>query len=116
MLSKLTNLIVPYDYSLVSFHVNSLFTSIPQNLTIGSVIHDLDQDSTLKHRTNIDDTNIMEMVKLCIQANVFQKFDKLYKQVKGVPMGSPISIGIAELKMQYIERNILNNENWHVLI
>ena len=29
----------------------------------------------------------MEIVKLCIRATVFQKFDKLYKQVKGVTVG-----------------------------
>ena len=77
----------------------------------------LDQDSALKHRSNIDNTNGMEILKPCIQTNVFQKFDKLYKQVKGVPiMGSPISVVIAELTMLYIERDIFNNQNWNVLI
>ena len=85
-------------------------------MAIESVKYALDQDSDLKHRTNIDNVNIMEMVKLCIQANVFQKYDKLYKQVKGVPMGSPISVVIAELTMQYIERDIHNNQNWNVII
>ena len=59
----------------------------------------LDQDSTLKNRTSIINTNIMETVKPCIQVNVFQKFNKLYKQVDG----SPISVVIAELTMQYNE-------------
>ena len=116
VIQNLTNLIVPDGYSIVSFDVKSLFTSIPQDLAIESVKYALDQDSELKHRTNIDNVNIMEMVKLCIQANVFQKYDKLYKQVKGVPMGSPISVVIAELTMQYIERDILNNQNWNVII
>ena len=56
------------------------------------------------------------MVKICIQTNDFQKFNKLYKQVKDVPMGSLISAVIAELTMQCIEKNIINNRNQNVLI
>ena len=48
------------------------------------------------------------VTELCIQANTFQYDGKLYRQVKGVLMGSPASFVLAELIMQSIEKPTLS--------
>ena len=51
----------------------------------------------------------MELVQLCIQSNFFQYQSEIYQQVTGMPMGSPISVVVAELVMQHIEKLIFEN-------
>ena len=42
---------------------------------------------------------------LSILANVFQFKEKLYKQTKGLPVGSPASVVLAEITMLHIEKS-----------
>ena len=44
------------------------------------------------------------MLKLCMASNTFQWNQQVYQQKQGTPMGSPISVAIAELTMQKIEK------------
>jgi len=47
------------------------------------------------------------MVGLCFDASCFRYNSQYYKQVTGTPMGSPVSVVIAEITMQEIEKAIL---------
>ena len=52
----------------------------------------------------------MSLLNLCLKANVFQANDKIFRQIKGLPMGSPVSVIVAaELTMQQIEKLIFRN-------
>lgn len=69
-----------------------------------SVIAALNDDDKLIERTPLNNIDIMALMNHCMQANIFQFGGCLYKQICGVPMGSPISVVIAEMTMQLIEK------------
>lgn len=52
---------------------------------------------------------LLTLLKLCLQSNIFKYNDEIYKQITGTPMGSPISVLIAEIVMQNIETTIFEN-------
>ena len=68
------------------------------------------------HRTNLDNESIMKLDELCVSTNVFQYDRKLYKQIIGMPMNSPVSVVIAKLTLHNIEKNILNYNTNDVLL
>ena len=54
----------------------------------------------------------MKFCELYVKTNVFQDDNKLCKQITRIPMGSPVSVDIAELTLQ----NILNDNTNDVLL
>ena len=110
------NFTVPQGYSLVSFDIISLFTSIPQTLALVSVESAIKEDATLNDRTSLNFESILKLCELCIRANFFQYDGKVYKQISGLPMGSPISVVVAELTLQMLEKDILSYDNSTILI
>ena len=92
----------------MSYDVKSLFTSIPQDLAITCLRQALDDDDTLLERTLLGTPDIINLSKICLDATIFQYESKFYKQIHGTPMGSPISVVIAEVTMQEIESKILS--------
>ncbi|BHF82906.1 hypothetical protein SprV_0802604500 [Sparganum proliferum] len=86
---------------MVSFDVTSLFTSIPQNLAIETV------ELLLRSKYNETENRfglaqVLQLVKLCLRT--YFMFDgTIYEQVKGTPMGSPISGFIAEAALERLD-------------
>ncbi|BHF84728.1 hypothetical protein SprV_0902787900 [Sparganum proliferum] len=100
-LEKIEGLKVSPDESILSFDVVALFSSIPHDLAIESVAQRL-RDNPIELPTH----HVLEMLKLCL--NNYCQFDgKYYQQVKGTPMGSPISGLLAELVLQRLEQNVV---------
>ena len=62
------------------------------------------------HQFSANVNSIMKLTDLCMAANVFQYDNKLFRQIKGLPMGSPVSVVLSELTMQYIEKSILTQK------
>ena len=58
----------------------------------------------------------MELNSLCLQANVFQFNEKLYKQIKVLPMGSWASVVLAEMKMKHIEKYINADSSYNLKV
>ena len=104
----LKDLIVPSNFVLASFDVKALFTSIPIDFAIEAVREVLETNHASLN-TSLEKQDIIKLTKLCLESTVFQFDEKLYKQIIGTPMGSPISVVIAEIVMQKIEKNITEN-------
>ena len=118
LIKSLKDLTIPVDYSLVSFDVKSLFTSIPLDLAIDSISIAIDNDPDIASRTRLNKDQILQLCQICFNANIFQYNQKLYKQIKGTPMGSPMSVVLAELTMQNILSKMQNqmfNSNQFIL-
>ena len=94
---------VPDDYKLVSFEVKSLFTSIPLQLALDGT-ETATNNSTLQLRLTND---LMDLLNLCLTSTYFQYNGKHYKQLHGTAMGSPVSVVVAEIVMQNIEKQAL---------
>ncbi|BHF83057.1 hypothetical protein SprV_0802619800 [Sparganum proliferum] len=100
-LEKLKGVSLHPNEVMVSFDVTSLFTSIPQNLAI-ETIELLLQSKYDETENCLGHAQILHLLKLCLKT--YFTFDgTIYEQVKGTPMGSPISGFIAEAVLQRLE-------------
>ncbi|BHF82483.1 hypothetical protein SprV_0802562100 [Sparganum proliferum] len=91
----------------VSFDVTSLFTSIPQDLAIetNELILQSKYDET---ENRLGRAQVLQLLKFCLRT--YFTFDvTIYEQVKGTPMGSPISGFIAVAVLQRLESLVFQN-------
>ena len=95
---------MPDDYKLVSLGVKSLFTSIPLQLALQCT------ETAILQSTDpppLPTEDIMDLLNLCLMSTYFQYKDEHYKQLHRTAMGSPVSVVVAEIMMQYIEESVL---------
>ncbi|BHF66264.1 hypothetical protein SprV_0200928000 [Sparganum proliferum] len=86
---------------MVSFAVTSLFTSIPQDLAI-ETIELLLQSKYDETENRLGRAQVLQLLKFCLRT-YFTSDGTIYEEVKGTPMGSPISGFIAEAVLQRLE-------------
>ena len=58
----------------------------------------------LRENTSLKIESNMKLLKVSVEANCFQWNNTIYQQIQGTPMGSPISVVLAEMTMQSIEK------------
>ena len=63
----------------------------------------------LESLTSLDKDEVISLLKLCTDAAYFKFQDQIYRQKHGTPMGSPVSVVLAEMMMQKIEDQIENH-------
>nr|VZI45357.1 unnamed protein product [Spirometra erinaceieuropaei] len=86
---------------MVSLDVTSLFTSIPQDLTI-ETIELLLQSKYDETENRLGCAQVLQLLKFCLRT--YLTFDgTIYERVKGTPMGSPTSGFIAEAVLKRLE-------------
>nr|VZH95918.1 unnamed protein product [Spirometra erinaceieuropaei] len=100
ILEKLKGVSIHPNEVMVSFDVTSLFTSIPQHLAI-ETIELLLQSKYDETENRLGHAQILQLPKLCLRT-YFTFNGTIYGQVKGTPMGSPISRFIAEAVLQQL--------------
>ena len=106
----LRDLAIPESDVIVSFDVKALFTSVPTDEAIDYIDTVLSNNSAmLQSSTKLKKNDILDLLKLCTESTSFSFNGKYYKQVHGTPMGSSVSVVIAELFMQHIEERIFEN-------
>jgi hypothetical protein len=71
----------------------------------------IDENPEIFEQTRLNKTEILRLIELCLHASSFQYNQRVYKQIKGTPMGSPVSVVIAEIVVQALEEEILSNNN-----
>ena len=96
------------DEVLVSFDVVSLFTAIPVNKACDYIKKKLEDDTSLPSRTNLNISDIVSLLNFTLSNNYFVFNDKIYKQIHGCAMGSPVSPVVANLCMEEIEESAIN--------
>ena len=107
-LDKLSGIHIDEDEIMVSFDVTSLFTSIDLKTAKETISELLDVKGTPNGLLTKED--IGELLNLCL--TTYFTFDgEYYEQLKGAPMGSPISGLIAETMMQKLESIVLPSIN-----
>ncbi|VDP54710.1 unnamed protein product [Soboliphyme baturini] len=89
---------------MVSYGVKDLFTSIPVDIVIDLVEEQLTTDLDLKNKTPFSMTSILKLLRISlIGFNYFQFNGELYRQYKGIPVGSPLSPALADIFMEHLE-------------
>lgn len=81
---------------LVSFDIVSLLTNIPIDQTLSIL--------DTKHHIILD---CLSLIKHCLSNNYFIFQGNFYRQLKGAPMGFPISPVIANIFMEHFESSAL---------
>nr|VZI30207.1 unnamed protein product [Spirometra erinaceieuropaei] len=100
-LEKLKGVSIHPNEVMVSFDVTSLFTFIPHDLAIETIALLL-QSKYDETENRLGRAQILQLLKFCLRT--YFTFDgTIYEQVKGTPMGSPISGFIAEAVLQRLE-------------
>ena len=92
---------------MISFDVVSLFTCVPTDLAIQVARHRLENDASLPERTNLSVDDIVNLLSLCLEATFLSFRGKVYQQVHGTAMGSPVSMVVANLVMEDVEERAL---------
>jgi len=98
-------------HMLISLDVVSLFTNIPQDLAINSIIK---RWAFIKLKTNIPKNEFIEAIKLILSSTYFVFNKKIYRQTYGTPMGSPLSPIIAHMVLQDLEEEALEKINCNI--
>jgi len=98
-------------HMLISLDVVSLFTNIPQDLAVNSI---LNRWALITSKTNIPKDEFMGAIKLILSSTYFVFNNKIYRQTFGTPMGSPLSPIIANLVLQDLEERALEKINCNI--
>ena len=95
--------VVNYDHNLymASLDVEFLFTNIPLEETIKNCVNDLFSNNFYSGKLSRKDLN--ELLKLATIESSFIFDNKLYKQIDGVAMGSPLVTPLANAFLRYYE-------------
>ena len=92
----------------MSFDIVSLFTCIPTNLAVQVARRKLESDASLPERTGLSVSDITDLLSLCLDATFLSFRGKVYQQVHGTAMGSPVSVVVANLVMEDITERALS--------
>ena len=71
-------------------------------------MRDCYDDPSLSDRTSLTVEDICSLLKLCLEATYLSFRGKIYQQVHGTAMGSPVSVVVANLVMEDIEQKALS--------
>ena len=89
-----------------SLDVDSLFTDIPFQETIDICANTLFENG---ERVEVSKIESKELLSLASKDSYFIFNGKLYKQVDGVAVGSPVGLTLADVFLVYFEKNWLQN-------
>ena len=99
MKDALSNIQIPENNLMLSFDVKNLFTSIPIDFAMAAITEAVTANDSILQTTNLSKEDIIDLTKICLLSNYFQYNQEMYKQISGTPMGSPISVVVAEITM-----------------
>ena len=107
-IDSIQNIRLQPDECLVSYDVESLFTSVPIQAALNITNKKLEEDRELHLRTSMTVQHITWLLEFCLRSTYFLFQGKFYQQTEGTAMGSPISPIIANLFLENLETRALS--------
>jgi len=92
---------------MVSFDVESLFTSVPIEGAVQAARRKLESHPGLADRTTLTPAEIVNHLDFVLRSAYFQYNGSIYEQQEGAAMGSPVSAVIADLYMEVFEEQAI---------
>lgn len=103
---KVNNMKLEPDEKLISFDVVSLFPSIPVDYAMKIIEGKWD---IIRKHTSMTKELFLDIIRFCIKDNRYFVYDdKIFRQMKGMPMGSPASPVIADIVLEDLLDKCLN--------
>ena len=93
---------------MLSYDVESLFTSVPIQAALNIPKKKLEEDRDLDLRTSMTVQHISWLLEFCLRSNYFLFQGNFYQQLEGTAMGSSISPIIANLFLEDLEARALS--------
>ena len=90
-----------------SHDVVSLFTNTPIEKSLDIIKGQLEADNTLKDRTKLNPDDIIELLQFIVTTTYFSFRGQIYRQIFGAAMGSPVSAIVANLFMEWLEKEAI---------
>ncbi|XP_072046223.1 uncharacterized protein [Amphiura filiformis] len=90
-----------------SHDVVSLFTNTPIEKCLDIIKTRLEDDNTLKERTKLNADDIIELLQFILTTTYFSFRGHIYRQIFGAAMGSPVSAIVANLFMEWLEKEAI---------
>ncbi|XP_071580549.1 uncharacterized protein [Temnothorax nylanderi] len=113
LVNELGSITLESNYELVSLDVVSLFTNVPIELAINSIIKRWD---SISKGTDIPKDEFILGIRLVLNSTFLSFNNRIYKQIFGSPMGSPLSPIIADITLQDIEEKAIPLLPFHVTV
>lgn len=107
------NIKIPVGYSLVSLDVVSLFNNVPSDLVIKSIRK---RWKFLQNKISLSCEEFLEGIEFLMNTTFFQFNNNYYKQILGLPMGSPLSPILANFVLEDLEISCLDKLMFEVPI
>ncbi|XP_072020439.1 uncharacterized protein [Amphiura filiformis] len=90
-----------------SHDVVSLFTNTPIEKCLDIIKERLENDKTLKDRTKLNTEDIIELLQFILTTTYFSFRGQIFRQIFGAAMGSPVSAIVANLFMEWLEKEAI---------
>ncbi|KAI8507604.1 hypothetical protein Bbelb_149840 [Branchiostoma belcheri] len=104
---EMSSILLEEDEIFLSHDVVSLFTNTPIPETLNIIKNRLQEDKDLKSRTNLEIEDIIELLSFIVTTTYFSFRGNIYQQKFGTAMGSPVSPVLANLFMEWLERQAI---------
>ena len=104
---------LPEDVLLVTIDVVALYPNIPHSEVTSSLTAML-QDPTRPMPSGPPLQMLLKIVDHVLSNNVFDFDGKIYRQIHGTAMGTPMAPSIANIFMGCLERHLLSSSSWQV--
>ena len=92
---------------LFSLDVQSLFTNVPIHLVLDFLQRKFDEGKIVLPN-GMSMTTLIKLVRLCCKNTVFSFNSQFFEQIFGCPMGSPLSVILANLAMELLESELMS--------
>ena len=102
---QLKDIRIADDEVMVSFDVESLFPSVPQDKAIACLSEWFRANDLADGVKN----ELIKLTKLCIDHSYFTFNNNIYKQKDGLSMGNPVSPMLADVFMSKLELTVIKN-------
>ena len=103
--SQTRSMNIANDYEMVSFDVSNLFTNVPLDETIKLILDKIYKKKLIK--TKLKRNEMKMLLELCTKEMHFTFDGKIYQQVDGVCMGSPLGPVLANVFMVHLEETVV---------
>lgn len=105
---KLKELNLPPNAKLISLDVDSLFTNVDVKETVSTIQNIANKDSNL---SSSEIKEICHLIEFCTKHNYFQYKEEFFRLKDGLPMGSPLSLHLADVFLNRYDV-IINSGKW----